>query len=223
MVINGFEKKYKEVKVLKLEKNMGLGNALNQGIKICSNELIARMDADDISTSNRFELQVNRFLSNPKLILLGGQIQEFKEIPFDSKSKRIVPSDFASIKIFAKLRSPFNHPTVMFKKSNILSIGGYRTLSRKEDLELFLRIVFRHNFYSENLRDVLLHYRTNDSNYKRRKNFINVKEYINVMRSFYKSRDISLFDLVKVIFLQVILFFIPLSFQKYLYIKIFRK
>ena len=65
------------LKVVSLEKNMGLGNALRIGIKRCSNELIARMDTDDISYSNRFEKQVNFFKENPDTDVLGTFMTEF--------------------------------------------------------------------------------------------------------------------------------------------------
>ena len=52
--------------IVPLEKNLGLGLALNEGLKKCRNELVARMDTDDISLENRCELQLKEFDKNPK-------------------------------------------------------------------------------------------------------------------------------------------------------------
>lgn len=59
------------------EKNLGLGLALNEGLKECRNELVARMDTDDISKPNRCEKQLKRFEENPSLAIVGSHIDEF--------------------------------------------------------------------------------------------------------------------------------------------------
>ena len=64
---------------VKLEKNSGLGLALAEGIKHCSNELVARMDTDDVCVPDRFERQLNAFSENPGLDIIGGYISEFSD------------------------------------------------------------------------------------------------------------------------------------------------
>ena len=90
------------------------------------------------------------------------------------------------------------YPTVMYKKSIILGVGGYPEVKRKEDLELFLKIVFD-GYYCENLKDVLLFYRSSKSNLKRRKSFINCIEYIQIMYNFLKLNKIGLNDFIYVV------------------------
>jgi glycosyltransferase involved in cell wall biosynthesis len=150
-------------KFVTLEKNMGLGLALNEGLKQCKNELVARMDTDDISVVNRCELQLIEFELNPNLILIGAQTLEFENDIKNVWSSRTVPISNKDIIKFSKRRSPFNHPTVMFKKTPVLIIGGYSGLSRKEDLDLFIRIIIE-GYECKNLNQFLLYYRVNLSN-----------------------------------------------------------
>lgn len=205
-----YEKEYPTVfTVIRLEKNGGLGNALNVGMKECRNELIARMDADDISLPKRCEKQLQRFDLCPSLSILGTQVDEFIGEPSHIVSKRTVPVTFEEIKQFSKRRSAFNHPTVMYKKSVITRLGGYTTLCRQEDLVLFVLAVNK-GVYAENLGESLLLYRTSVNNQKRRKTWVNCKEYIRVMYAFYKKRYLGSIDLLYVVVGQLTLYLAPL-------------
>lgn len=199
--------------IVRLEKNGGLGNALNQGLKVCRNELVARMDADDISCPERCEKQLKKFCQKSKLMILGTQIKEFIGVTSNVVSSRQVPCSYKEIRKFGRRRSPFNHPTVMFRKSAILRLGGYVAYGRKEDLDLFIRAI-NNNYYSENLSESLLYYRTSEDNLKRRKTWINCKEYILIMAGFYKKGYCSIVDLAYVIIGQLLLFITPAFIAK---------
>lgn len=208
-IITDYAKRFPELfTVVRLKKNGGLGNALNQGLKVCRNELVARMDADDISCPERCEKQLKRFCQKSKLTILGTQIKEFINETSNVVSSRPVPCSYKEIRKFGRRRSPFNHPTVMFKKSAILRLGGYVAYGRKEDLDLFIRAI-NNNCYSENLSESLLYYRTSEDNLKRRKTWINCKEYIQIMMGFYKKRYIGFNDLTYVIIGQLLMFITP--------------
>ena len=77
--------------VVRLEKNMGLGNALNEGIRHCRNELVARMDSDDIACLDRCEKQVAVFNEHPEVSICSGTILEFSETPEDADRRRMLP------------------------------------------------------------------------------------------------------------------------------------
>lgn len=153
-------KKNIPIKSVKLPLQKGLGIALNQGLKACSNELVARMDSDDISLPDRFQKQIEYFRLNPEIDILGGQIVEFIDHPGHATGKRIVPFDNNAIRKYSKKRCPFNHPTVMFKKSVIEQVGSYQDFKPLEDYHLWFRII-GNNFKCANLTDDLLLFRMN--------------------------------------------------------------
>lgn len=102
-VITKYQQNYPDIfKTYALQQNQGLGKALNFGMKKCSNELIARMDTDDIAELNRFELQIKEFKQDKELMLCGGQIAEFADNPTEITSYRSVPLKHNAILNFAK-------------------------------------------------------------------------------------------------------------------------
>ncbi|WP_168169291.1 glycosyltransferase [Kushneria phosphatilytica] len=115
---------------LPLSQNVGLGEALNQGLAICSHDLVARMDADDLCTSDRFEKQITHLANAPDdVVLLGGAIAEFDADPTSPHSYRILPTGIKQVKKFAKKRCPVNHMTVVFRKKAIEAVGGIKLSS----------------------------------------------------------------------------------------------
>lgn len=222
-IISSYETKYPNIfTVIKREENKGLGFSLNEGLKACRNELVARMDSDDISRERRCEYQLNRFNQNQDLVILGTQILEFEGTIDNIVSQRIVPTEYRDIIKFSHRRSPFNHPTVMYKKSIILENGGYPEVNRKEDLKLFVSIVNK-EYHCENLSKSLLYYRVDKNNLKRRKTWVNCKEYIQIMFSFYKDKVIGLDDLTYVVAGQLIFFLFPIKLTQILSNKLLRK
>lgn len=156
------------IKVLRLAENVGLGNALNKGLEICSNDIVIRMDTDDICCLNRFELQLAELYNDDSLVLLGGHIEEYSE-KFDTYlGKRIVPIGDELIKRKAVIKNPFNHMTVAFRKSAVQAVGGYKHHSMMEDYNLWLRIIAA-NYKVGNLDAVLVKARTGNAMLLRRR------------------------------------------------------
>ncbi len=208
--------------IVPLEKNLGLGLALNEGLKKCKNELIARMDTDDISLNNRCELQLNEFSVNPNLGIVGCWTDEFYDISSNIITSRIVPETHEKIMKFSRRRSPFNHPTVMYKKSVVLKSGGYRDVLRKEDIDLFVRML--HNgCLAKNIPKTLLLFRSNKDNYKKRKTWVNCKSYIKVINNFRKQGYSSWIDLIVVTISQIMMFLMPVWLMRKISDKYLRK
>ncbi len=213
-VVDAYEKKYSGLfNVIKLKENSGLGKALDAGLNECRNDLVARMDADDISLPTRCEKLLNLFENNPILALAGTNIDEFYDDPKNIVSSRVVPSDYESIVKFIRRRSPFNHPTVMFKKSEVVRCGGYGKMRRKQDLDLFSRMI-NMNCYALNINESLLLFRSNEGNFKRRKSWEYCKSYIDVEKENYKRGYCSLWDLIVVTVGQMIIHFAPMWLMK---------
>lgn len=113
------------IDVLWLPANLGLAGAMNEGLKLCRHEFVARMDSDDISVSNRFEIQMQYLAQHPDVDLLGGWYQQYDSTMSTLVSDRKVPSGGSTLTKYSKTRTPFNHVTAIFKKSSVLATGGY--------------------------------------------------------------------------------------------------
>ncbi|MCH9394645.1 glycosyltransferase [Limosilactobacillus reuteri] len=167
-VLNAYENNSRiSVRRIKLSKNHGLGYALNIGVREAKNDLIARMDTDDISVHDRFELQLKAFMDDINLVLVGGQIDEFESNIGNIVSQKSMPCNSKEILKYAKYRNPFNHPTVMFKKKAVLNVGNYSNIKGFEDYDLWGRLVTNSNNYA-NLNKVLVHMRIGNGLYSRR-------------------------------------------------------
>lgn len=150
-----------------LEKNVGLGIALNHGVQQAKNEWIMRMDTDDIAVPNRFELQAKYIAQHPDVDVLGGQIQEFVDLSEPFVSKREVPLEHDEIVRFMRMRNPMSHMTVAFKKSAVLNAGNYVDMFYVEDYYLWCRMALAGCKFA-NLPETLVYARIGRDMYRRR-------------------------------------------------------
>ena len=153
--------------VIRFAENQGHGNARRAGLAACTNELVAIMDADDISTPDRFEKQLKCFADNPDVSIVGGNITEFVDEETNVVGKRIVFEQDEEIKADLKKRCPMNLVTVMFKKSDIDSVGGFIDWYCEEDYYLWLRMALADMKFA-NTPDVLVNVRVGREMYRRR-------------------------------------------------------
>lgn len=222
-VITNFTEKFPDIfTIVSLPQNVGLGLALNKGIVHCRNEFIARMDSDDISHVDRMKIQMTQLNDNKELAMLGTFTGEFINSVDDIKSSREVPTDYANIIKFSKRRSPFNHATVVFKKSALKSVNGYRDILRNEDYDLFVRLLMK-NFYGENINKVLYFVRSDEDLTRRRTSWTNCKNYIKVVYNFWRWGYSSIFDLCFVAATQLGMFMLPTKLVGYISNKFLRK
>lgn len=222
-IIDYYESNYPGLfTIVDLEKNVGLGKALNEGLKKCRNELVARMDTDDISLANRCELQVDEFIKDKKLDIVGTNIDEFYDNPDEVVSSRVVPTNHVEIVKFSRRRNPFNHPTVMYKKNSVLSNGGYGDFRRNQDLDLFVRML-NSGCKARNINQSLLLFRANKDNLKRRKSWEKCISYVFMIHSFWRKGYSSLVDLAIVAISQIIIFLSPLWVFEWISNKYLRK
>ena len=153
-------------KTISLEKNVGLGEALNAAIVHCSYELIARMDTDDKSTSHRFEKQLKAF-EEKDIDVCSAFISEFENDENEIISYRKLPENHDDIVKYSKMRSPINHAVTMFKKSVVEGAGGYKHMLWMEDYYLWVRMIMN-GAKLYNLQDTLLNVRAGNSMLTRR-------------------------------------------------------
>ena len=154
------------LRFIRFEKNRGLGEALKVAIENCSNEIIARMDSDDIAVRNRFELQLRHFITQ-NCDICGGQIEEFIDDPSNVVGRRLVPESDQELKVYMKKRCPFNHMTVMYKKSAVMDAGNYQDWFWNEDYYLWIRMALKDHIFA-NLPETLVKVRVGKDMYARR-------------------------------------------------------
>lgn len=167
-ILDEYKAKYPEiVRTVKNEKNLGLGLALNVGLKECKNELVARMDTDDISKPDRCEKQLKVFTEKSNLDIVGGNITEFIDSVDNKVGARTVPQTDSEIKEYIKRRCPFNHMTVMFKRESVLKVGNYIDWFWNEDYSLWIRMYLA-NMTFANIPESLVNVRVGKDMYNRR-------------------------------------------------------
>lgn len=136
--VDALQRKYPEqMRVVRLPENRGLGAALNAGLALCRNDLVARMDSDDVALPRRMEVQLKPMEEDSKLAAVGGQTEEFVRCTENKTGRRQVPTDFADIKKLLPRRNPMNHMTVTFRREAVLAAGGYPNLLWFEDYGLW--------------------------------------------------------------------------------------
>lgn len=186
--------------VIELERNVGLGNALKLGIDACSFDLVARMDADDISVRSRFEQQITFLRQNPEVSVVGGNI-----IEFDSDTilgQRIVKRNSGEVSDMFRIRNGINHVTVMFRKADVLAAGSYRDFPSYEDYDLWIRMV-NHSFLLANIDSVLVFVRAGDDMIKRRSGLHYLKKDFRFFWHLKQIEFINIGDLLKALLVRV--------------------
>lgn len=181
-VIAEMQKKFgSRLYVHRLAKNGGLGNALNEGMKYCRHELIARMDSDDVSNNDRCEKEIGIFEDHPEVSIVSGVIEEFVGDISHIQSRRVVPEKQKEIIAFAKKRNPFNHPCVMYRKSAVEAAGGYQDFYLLEDYYLWIRMLEK-GFIGYNIQTPILWMRAGSDMYKRRGGWKYVESQIKLFK-----------------------------------------
>ena len=166
-VIEKFERVYPFFRVIRLEQNGGLGNALKIAVENASYELIARMDSDDVSVSTRFEQQLQYFQLHPDVDIVGGDITEFIGEEVNVVGRRVVPQNNEEIREYMKKRCAMNHVTVMYRKSAVQMAGGYQDWFWNEDYYLWIRMWLNGAVFA-NTGTVLVNVRVGEQMYQRR-------------------------------------------------------
>lgn len=222
IVVNKFlAHELKLLQVFPLEKNVGLGNALNYGLKKCNYDLVARMDSDDIALENRFKIQLNYFKNNPDVSVLGGWMNEFEKELNDRNKIKSTPVGFSKIIQYAKMRNPLNHPTVMFKKHDVLAVNSYIEINLFEDFYLWLRML-KKGYKLANVKDILVHFRVDDTMISRRHGYKYLVKEIRFIARCYNEKLINFSSLIIQIFTRLPLRLMPLSVLKFIYKYILR-
>ena len=221
-VISEYAVKHIQFRVISLKQNLGLGKALNEGLKYCSYDLVARMDTDDIAKPDRFEKQIRAFQEHPELDVVGAWIDEFEETTSNIISTRKLPEVHDDICQFAKMRNPENHPVIMFRKQAVLAAGGYQHFPLFEDYYLWIRMLQNGaKFY--NIQESLLYFRFSPAMLKRRGGLKYVTTELRFQNQLRNLEFITFSEYLYNVFIRVITRIMPNSLRAILYKKALRK
>lgn len=219
-VITEYQSQHPTLKVIPLSKNQGLGKALNEGLKHCSHELVARMDTDDIAKPDRFEKQIKVFQEHPEIDICSAWIEEFEGSPDNILATRKLPETHEEILKYAKHRCPINHPVVMYKKSAVLKAGGYKGFP--EDYRLWINMLMTGaRFY--NIQESLLYFRFSSAMVKRRGGWKYAMADAKSQLDFYKMGFLSLPTLVYNLSVRMSVRLTPNFIRALIYKKLLRK
>lgn len=180
---------YPGIHVIKLDQNQKLGRALEAGLKVCRNDLVARMDTDDIMISDRLEKQYRFMKEHPEIAACGGDIAEFIEEGVILREKHM-PRSAQELYRYGKKRNPLNHMTVMFRKSAVEAVGGYRHFPGLEDYDLWSRLL-AHGYQIANIPEVLVKARIGDRFASRRGGWAYFKHYLELRKEQHRIGYLS--------------------------------
>lgn len=211
------------VNVVELKENVGLGKALNIGLEKCRNKIVARMDTDDISIPDRCEKQLLMLNQNIEVSVIGSVVGEFIGETNNTIAYKEVLGNHESIKKRMKYRNPMNHPTVMYRKKDVIAAGNYQHWFLNEDYYLWIRMLQK-GFKFSNINEALVLMRITNETYLRRggwKYFITQKKLFDYM---LKKKTINIFEYI---YNNVIRFaatvLVPNKVRKIIYLKILRR
>lgn len=212
-----------QIETVYLKENRGLGYSLNVGLTYCTCDYIARMDTDDIAIPDRMEKQVRYLNENPNISAIGGYIAEFQKTIQENKKKiRVVPTDNQKIERFSQFRNPMNHPTVMFRKQDVIDVGNYQMCEGFEDYYLWIRMIINGKKIT-NLNQIVLYSRVGNDLIKRRSGFKYLKQEVRFQKKIHKIGFIANKQLIINVCVRGIMRLLPRGIISNLYNVFFRK
>ncbi|MBD5334126.1 MAG: glycosyltransferase [Bacteroides sp.] len=220
-ILDEYESKYSQLKRVPLAINGGLGRALNEGLRHCSNELVARMDTDDVCFPERFEKQIKFMTANPQIDISSGWIAEFQDDISNVRSMRKVPQSHEEIANYIKSRNPLNHPCVIFRKKAVERVNGYQHFPLFEDWYLWARMIKNGALFA-NLQTPLLYFRTSSEMFRRRGGFKYAKDSASFQWTLHKLGLISTFSAIKSSLIRGTVYVMPNSIRALIYSKLLR-
>ncbi len=212
-ILDEYSKEYSSIiRIIYFKENRGLGRVLHDGVEHAKYDIIARMDSDDISLPTRFEEQIKYFIKH-NLDLLGTPI-----IEFNSKTNELQIRDVPNrneLPKFIDKRCPFNHMSVMYKKSSVLRVGNYENIMHLEDYYLWYKM-YRMGMKMDNMDKPLVKARI-DNLYEKRSGWKYFKWELNLQKQLRKSGFITRRAYFRNILIRGIVRLLPKFIVKFIY------
>ena len=219
-VVTDYVNRCEILKVVRLPQNRGLGRALNEGLKYCSYNLVARMDTDDIARQDRFEKQVQFMNDHEDVDVCSAWIDEFIDSVDNIVSTKKLPETTEEIVKYAKHRSPLNHPVVMFRKNAVLTVGGYSGFP--EDYCLWVKMIMNGS-KMYNIQESLLYFRYSPDMIRRRGGWEYAKDDVKSQWQFLRMGFIGFGTFIYNIAIRITVRMLPNGLRYSIYKKLLRK
>lgn len=203
--------------VLHLPEHKGVGVCCNIGLEACRNDIVVRMDSDDISEPDRCELELAEYAADPSLDIVSGYILEFEQDK-NIGYLRKVPTDPEETLRYARRRMPFSNVTIAYRRSKVLECGGYKDLSRAEDYDLTCRMLMAGAKF-KTLPEILVRVRVDTDAFARRKSWGHIKPLIGVRWGLYRMGFTGLWDFIVMAGSHMVTLLMPESLIRWLYEK----
>ena len=182
-VLSDYDSEHPDLfKFISYDENHGLGYALRQGMLACSNEIVARMDTDDVARPDRMEKQLAAIDSG--LDMVGSDVIEFVTTPNEPVASTDLPKGIDAIRSYSKRRNPFRHPPMTFRKSKVMEAGNYSSdFLYFEDWDLFNRMLAC-GCKADNLKEPLVAMRVSGDFYARRgaRSILSTLKHLSVLK-----------------------------------------
>lgn len=216
-------KSYHDVDAIFLPENVGLSNALNIGLEYCDNDLVFRMDADDVSMPDRFEKQIKFMAENPDISICSAWVAHYDERMEKLIGDRKLPFSDIDNKKYSKMRTPINHPATVFRKSALLKFGGYpNTRLPFEDWWLCLRAL-NYGFSIYNIQEYLVRVRASKDFHSRRSGIAYLALEYSALSQMRKEGLLSFFWVSVNFIIRTPFRILPGNALDYMYKKVIRK
>jgi glycosyltransferase involved in cell wall biosynthesis len=201
------------VTLVPLERNVGLGPALDSGLAASWHDVIARMDADDVAMPHRFEVEIPLIAEAD---IVGAGLLEFVGDIDHVVGQRVPPTDPEQIRSYARMHDPFNHPTVVYRRAAVLAAGGYGDLPLMEDYALFARML-QNGARPVNVAEPLVYYRVGATSFKRRGGTDLLRSELRLQREFRRQGFTSSPEYVRNVLVRGGYRMIPWRFRRAVY------
>ena len=184
-----------EFTVVRLPEQGGLARAMNHGLPYCRSDYVARMDSDDISARDRFADQWRVLRDRPEVDLVAAWQADFESDPATVFRIKTVPELHADILKVLRWRNVVSHPSIVFRKSLVRQLGGYRPIRYLEDYDLFMRLVGAGATYY-GVQRPLIHVRVTDAQRFRRGGWQYAWDELRFRVGLYRTGGVSLGNLL---------------------------
>ena len=218
-VIDHYANIYPIFKIIRNEKNLGLGLSMRKAVEAASNEILARMDTDDIIPPNRFERQLDAINRGYDVVSCWSQLCDATMKQNIAIKKR--PENHNDIVRLAHRRSPVCHAACMMRKSAVLRAGNYQHCELYEDYHLWARMIMTGaKFY--NVQEVLYFVRTTQDQMKRRSGLKYLKTELSFFKTFYHMGFFTINDFIINSGVRIVARLAPVTLRKYILTNIWK-